>query len=87
VGIDGCVVTATLYAGRSADNPDVTPGLPVPSFSSNLLQGTVAGVYEGEIDNFDPPPGANYTMVVDAQRDVVFIGHWEVGGVSVVVSS
>lgn len=70
VGVNGCVVTATLYAGRSADNPDATPGLPVPSFSNKLLQGTVAGVYEGEIDNFDPPPGANYTMVVHARRFV-----------------
>jgi hypothetical protein len=71
------VVIANLYAGRSASNPDVTPGLPVPAFSNKVLQGTVGGVYEGEIDNFDPLPGDNYCVVVDATQDGAVVGHWE----------
>jgi len=41
-GVDGCVVVANLYAGRSASNPDVTPGLPVPAFSNKVSGNPVA---------------------------------------------
>jgi hypothetical protein len=72
-------VIATLYAGRSATNPDLIPGLPVPSFTSVSFTSTpeLPGLYEGDIAaTFDPLAGT-YRLVVEARRRDALAGHWE----------
>ena len=69
--IDDAVLTATLYAGRNRQYPEVTPGVPVPGFNGLTLNHVSNGNYTVEIDAdaFDPTEGLNYILVVDAVQD------------------
>ena len=63
----------------------------MPSFSSLTLPYTNDGngnysVEIGDEGGFDPPPGTNYRVVIDATRDASAFGHWE-EDVAVVVNS
>jgi hypothetical protein len=78
--IEDAVVTATLYAGRNRQYPEVTPGVPVAGFTAATLTHDSNGNYIVEIDadEFDPTEGPNYILVVDAED--ISSGrkwHWE----------
>ena len=87
--INGATITATLYAGRDRDDPDTTPGTPVSGFTNVSLAfisapytseftGTLANLYQGTITSaFDPEPGGNYVLVVDATAPSYQPQHWE----------
>jgi hypothetical protein len=84
VPVDDCdSVVASLYAGRNIDYPDDVPGTVLPEFSGLVLVDTGAGTgtYKVAIasggSTFNPPPSANYVLVVDATRDGQPFGHWE----------
>jgi hypothetical protein len=80
VPIDDAVLTATLYAGRNRQYPEITPGSPVPGFTALTLSHISNGNYTVEIDAsmFDPTEGPNYLLVVDAVQDSTGREwHWE----------
>lgn len=88
--IDDCdSVTATLYAGRSASDPDFLPGTVVAAFENLTLTHTSNGQYQVEVGTegeFDPPASTNYRIVVVATRSASPFGWWEEDA-SVVVNS
>lgn len=78
--IDDATVTATLYAGRNRQYPEVTPGTPVAGMQGLSLSHDTNGNYIVEIDAdlFDPTEGPNYILVVDAvQASSDRKWHWE----------
>lgn len=69
--VTGALVKATLFAGRSSGNPNVTTGIPTaPIINVTLVEvGVLApGVYQALIPGTLNPPqnGVGYTLVVDA---------------------
>ncbi len=79
--INNAVVTATLYAGRSATNPEGVPGTAISPINA-LRLGYVfasAGQYSAVIPaTIDPPlNGTGYTLVVDATVAGTQIYHTE----------
>ncbi|SRR6266550_419616 len=79
--INNAVVTATLYCGRSATNPEGVPGTAISPINA-LKLGYVfesAGQYSAAIPaTIDPPlAGTGYTLVVDATVAGAQIYHTE----------
>src|SRR3954464_3315506 len=79
--VDCQTVVATLYAGRSATNPDLVPGTPVPTFNNVALSSFGDGNYSADIGDdgdFNPTASDNYRVVIvatDVNGDP--LGHWE----------
>lgn len=89
LAINTSTITATLYAGRDREDPDTIPGTPVPNFTNislpfiaapytSVATGPLANLYQGIITSaFDPEPGGNYVLVVDATTPSYQPQHWE----------
>lgn len=81
VPINNAVMTATLYAGRSATNPTVTPGTPISPINGVTLTYVPgsAGQYAAAIAATTNPPidGTGYVLVVDATISGTQIYHNE----------
>lgn len=75
----GAVVTATLYKGRSIEQPDQTPGAAVDGMDGLALMDQGAGLYQSELldETIIPVPGTDYVLVIDATVAGISIRHWE----------
>lgn len=74
--------TATLYAGRSALDPDNVPGTPVSVALTGIVLSYIvasAGQYSALIPalSLDIPLGDDYTFVLDASVSAIPIYHAE----------
>lgn len=68
--VNNATMTATLYAGRSAGNPNAVPGTPVAPIIDVSMPYVAAtdGIYQAAIAGTLNPPsnGIGYTLVIDA---------------------
>jgi hypothetical protein len=77
--IDNANVSATLYSGRSQQNPETTPGTAVAPLNPLALDFVSNGLYSADVPaTLDPPvDGTPYILVVDGTVSAIPVYHDE----------